>query len=309
MYLNLNKNYRPKNIKETFEKHLLQTGVGENFELYKKISNVKSDCEFFNEMINRFGSKSPYGYEVKISERGLIYNEFLQKINAYFNYYEYDLLSECLYVFEVLKSLFLEYWIDNKGVNTETLEKVIDFHCVVQFYLGVETIDEYAHCFIGSSYGITEFKKATCKLLNIEPEYSSQKKEKLAEDTVFSTDIDTIGKCANCGVEFHIHKSIPTQTTKQLEAELFDLLDNNFKAFPLPICMDEQEERKEMYRRQLAIKNKVDELMGYKLADESGGYYYDLFSFFSKEHGLILVDGEIQDIIHAVNKFNNGKKT
>jgi hypothetical protein len=28
----------------------------------------------------------------------------------------------------------------------------------------------------------------------------------VSEQTVFSDDIDTIGHCANCGVEFHIHK-------------------------------------------------------------------------------------------------------
>jgi hypothetical protein len=41
--------------------------------------------------------------------------------------------------------------------------------------------------------------------------------------------------------------------------------------------------------------------------EHEGGYYYDLFKFFSDEHDLILVDTEIQDIIHAVNKFQNGK--
>jgi hypothetical protein len=38
---------------------------------------------------------------------------------------------------------------------------------------------------------------------------------------------------------------------------------------------------------------------------QEGGYYYDLFKFFSDNHNLILVDSEIQDIIHAVEKFNN----
>lgn len=39
--------------------------------------------------------------------------------------------------------------------------------------------------------------------------------------------------------------------------------------------------------------------------EQEGGYYYDLFKFFSDNHNLILVDSEIQDIIHAVEKFNN----
>jgi hypothetical protein len=39
--------------------------------------------------------------------------------------------------------------------------------------------------------------------------------------------------------------------------------------------------------------------------EQGGGYYYDLFKFFSDEHGLTLVDSEIQDIIRAVEKFNN----
>lgn len=33
------------------------------------------------------------------------------------------------------------------------------------------------------------------------------------------------------------------------------------------------------------------------------GYYYDLFKFFSEEHGLILLDSEIQDIIRKVEEF------
>lgn len=28
----------------------------------------------------------------------------------------------------------------------------------------------------------------------------------------WSNDIDTVGKCANCGVEFHIHKPLSTQS-------------------------------------------------------------------------------------------------
>lgn len=39
-----------------------------------------------------------------------------------------------------------------------------------------------------------------------------------------------------------------------------------------------------------------------------GGYYYDLFRFFNDHHNLILVDTEIQDIIHAVEKFNADKR-
>jgi hypothetical protein len=34
-----------------------------------------------------------------------------------------------------------------------------------------------------------------------------------------------------------------------------------------------------------------------------GSYYYDLFKFFSDEHGLILLDSEIQDIIYVVEEF------
>jgi hypothetical protein len=39
--------------------------------------------------------------------------------------------------------------------------------------------------------------------------------------------------------------------------------------------------------------------------EEEGGYYYDLFKFFSEQHDLILVDTEIQDIIDAVQEFLN----
>lgn len=39
------------------------------------------------------------------------------------------------------------------------------------------------------------------------------------------------------------------------------------------------------------------------MEENQGGYYYDLFKFFSDEHGLILVDSEIQEIIREVEKF------
>lgn len=38
-----------------------------------------------------------------------------------------------------------------------------------------------------------------------------------------------------------------------------------------------------------------------------GGYYYELFKFFSEQHNLILLDSEIQDIIYAVKKFESEK--
>jgi hypothetical protein len=38
-----------------------------------------------------------------------------------------------------------------------------------------------------------------------------------------------------------------------------------------------------------------------------GGYYYDLFHFFSERHGLTLVDTEIEEIIAAVDKFRDDK--
>lgn len=38
------------------------------------------------------------------------------------------------------------------------------------------------------------------------------------EKTLFSEDIDTIGNCANCGVEFHIHKTEPAKDTKQFSS-------------------------------------------------------------------------------------------
>jgi hypothetical protein len=39
--------------------------------------------------------------------------------------------------------------------------------------------------------------------------------------------------------------------------------------------------------------------------EHEGGYYYELFEFFSQRHDLILLDSEIQDIIHAVESFKN----
>jgi hypothetical protein len=40
-----------------------------------------------------------------------------------------------------------------------------------------------------------------------------------------------------------------------------------------------------------------------------GGYYYDLWKFFNDEHNLILVDTEINDIIHAVRAFDKKRYT
>lgn len=33
-------------------------------------------------------------------------------------------------------------------------------------------------------------------------------------------------------------------------------------------------------------------------------YYYPLFKFFNEEHNLVLLESEIQEIIHQVNQFN-----
>jgi hypothetical protein len=33
------------------------------------------------------------------------------------------------------------------------------------------------------------------------------------------------------------------------------------------------------------------------------GYYYPLFKFFSDEHGLTLLDSQLQDVIHECKKF------
>lgn len=39
-----------------------------------------------------------------------------------------------------------------------------------------------------------------------------------------------------------------------------------------------------------------------------GSYYYDLFKFFNEQHNLLLLDSEIQDIIHAVESFQQNKE-
>ena len=36
---------------------------------------------------------------------------------------------------------------------------------------------------------------------------------------------------------------------------------------------------------------------------EELGYYYPLFKFFSDEHGLSLLDSQLQDVIHECKKF------
>ena len=38
------------------------------------------------------------------------------------------------------------------------------------------------------------------------------------------------------------------------------------------------------------------------------GYYSPLFKFFNEEHNLILLDSEIQEIIHEVEKFQKSKQ-
>jgi hypothetical protein len=39
-----------------------------------------------------------------------------------------------------------------------------------------------------------------------------------------------------------------------------------------------------------------------------GGHYYDLFKFFNEQHNLLLLDSEIQDIIHVVESFQQNKE-
>ena len=37
-----------------------------------------------------------------------------------------------------------------------------------------------------------------------------------------------------------------------------------------------------------------------------GSYYYPLFEFFLDNHGIVLLDSDIQDIINKVKEFENG---
>lgn len=38
-----------------------------------------------------------------------------------------------------------------------------------------------------------------------------------------------------------------------------------------------------------------------------GSYYYPLWKFFNDEHNLVLLDADIQEILHQVEKFKQGK--
>jgi len=38
---------------------------------------------------------------------------------------------------------------------------------------------------------------------------------------------------------------------------------------------------------------------------KTGSHYYDLWHFFAQEHNLILLDSDIQEIIHRVSRFQD----
>ena len=97
--------------------------------------------------------------EPRLSNRGTIYNGFIQKINGYFNYYDYKQLEPYIYIYEILKKLFNDYWVTNTRINHEATKKIIEFNEVVKYYLEIE-LKDYISDFIGSSYGCEQFIKS-----------------------------------------------------------------------------------------------------------------------------------------------------
>lgn len=153
-------------LKSIFEKYITEVGLNTDIEFYRSVDNVKRDVEFFQEFMSRTNKRSGFSFEPRLTMQGLIHNGFVQKINRYFNYYDYEILAQHLYVFEILKRLYANNWIDGKGVNVECVKKVIEFHPVVTYYLDVKEISDYTYDFIGSSYGIREFDKVVQDELN-----------------------------------------------------------------------------------------------------------------------------------------------
>jgi hypothetical protein len=157
MYLNLKNSY----VKETLEKFIVELGLDKDLEFWRKVENIERDVKFFEEFITRVGSTSMFEYEVVICKKGLIFDGFLNKINAYFNYYDFEYLKPYIYMYEVLVRLFNNHWIDGQGVNMGIVAKLKEFHSVVQYYLpDIKNISDYTHHFIGSSYGINLFNEA-----------------------------------------------------------------------------------------------------------------------------------------------------
>lgn len=149
--------------KSILEKYLKITGLDHDIEFYRGIDQIQADIEFYKGFINRVGSKSSFSYDVRLSLGG-IHQGFLHLINNEFNYYDYDLLKEFLYVFEILRRLFKNYWIEQQGVNENCVQQIKEFHPVVSYYLpDCAEISSYVHHFIGGSYGIEAFKQCLAK--------------------------------------------------------------------------------------------------------------------------------------------------
>jgi len=109
-------------IKEIFLKYAEYCNLKDDWEFQRKVQAIQKDVEFFQELINRFPHSSGYSFEPRLQMRGSTYGGFIHKINKYFNYYDYEYLTPMIYVFEILKKLFSQHWIDGKGINEECVE-------------------------------------------------------------------------------------------------------------------------------------------------------------------------------------------
>jgi hypothetical protein len=152
--------------KELFEKYAKITGLDNDPDFYHSCRNIENDVKFFQGFMDRTKKFSNYSFEPRITFGG-IYDRFSHRINDIFNYYDYDLLSNYIYVFEIMRRLFNNHWVDQQGVNKETVAQILEFHKVYKYYFSSDEMD-YIADFIGSSYGIGEFKKAIQELSTLQ---------------------------------------------------------------------------------------------------------------------------------------------
>ena len=152
-----------ENVKSIFEKYIHQTGLKSDNEFYRSVLNVEDDVNFFQEFMNRTNKSSNYSFKPQLSIGGLIQDGFMKKINNHFNYYEYSLLGNHLYILEILKRLFSN-WINEDCKNEDYVKYIIEFHVVVKYYIELQDVSDYAYDFIGSSYMIGLFFESVEKL-------------------------------------------------------------------------------------------------------------------------------------------------
>lgn len=145
--------------KEVFEKYLKLTGLSDDYKFYGGVREIESDVKFFQSFINRMPKNSHYNFEPKLTFGGT-HDGFSRAINREFNYYDYDLLPNYIYVYEIARILFSNHWVQQTGPDPEVVKQIAEFHIVVKYYFqDFKQIHDYYGIFIGSAYGCTEFDK------------------------------------------------------------------------------------------------------------------------------------------------------